>query len=366
MCASFASDTIPIDSLEVSGPWKRWSRYELVGGAITPAAGAKLGEWDPWKGFRANVGKYRTVEQPYVVLLELRRQLQDVEERTGALPTQRSEGKSLDRPKVPSAPADELIREWCNMHGLLGLLPVLCSRMQLAGQIREREEPESVQIDWVQYFRDGGDWRAHTDSEGESGPGANDYAERRIGAAKATVTWVRAITHARYEDPFEALKDFFPRLEAGQTTFIPPQPQTAAFWNAYGEPVSEFAQHLDLFGHAVDTMSGWPGEETPPPQRQAVNNAFGYLTALAQAAAHSFEHDLTSSRTTGRMQSAGLIASYARMFLLDHEAGRRCRRCQKCGRYFVSDERRSRYCSSRCRHTAQSRRHRAKVAGASN
>src|SRR5258708_1795123 len=64
-------------SFEVRGRWQRWNRYDLVNGVIMPAPGSPgPEEYDPWGGFRANAGRYRTVEQPYLPLLDLHRNLQ--------------------------------------------------------------------------------------------------------------------------------------------------------------------------------------------------------------------------------------------------------------------------------------------------
>ena len=65
--------------------------------------------------------------------------------------------------------------------------------------------------------------------------------------------------------------------------------------------------------------------------------------------------DLDDTRT-----SAGLLASYALMFLWDRKAGRRCLQCAHCNHYFVSNARQARYCTPRCRNTTHSQRHRAK------
>src|ERR1039457_6692528 len=94
-------------SFEVDGQWVRWSRYDLLNGIIVPAKNAKLEQYDPWREFRSNAGKYRTVEQPYVALLELHRNLKQAESRE-IRPTikSHSRGESLFGPKNE---ADDLI-----------------------------------------------------------------------------------------------------------------------------------------------------------------------------------------------------------------------------------------------------------------
>src|SRR5690349_13705292 len=74
-------DRKALKSFEVSGEWFRWSRYRMVNKVIVPMPGAELNEYDPWKAYRSNAGKYRTVDQPYTSLLELQRKLEEADSR---------------------------------------------------------------------------------------------------------------------------------------------------------------------------------------------------------------------------------------------------------------------------------------------
>lgn len=116
-------------SFEISGKWVRWSRYELLNGVVVKAEGAELHEYDPWDDYRSNAGNYRTVEQPYTALLELHRKLKDLDSRN-IRPTSVPHiflGEPLRGPKNE---ADTLILNWCNLHGLLGLVPVLSNSIR--------------------------------------------------------------------------------------------------------------------------------------------------------------------------------------------------------------------------------------------
>jgi hypothetical protein len=171
--------------------------------------------------------------------------------------------------------------------------------------------------------------------------------------------WVSLQSHASYEATSELL-DFFPRLGWNWGSYAPPRPLTPEFWRQYGEPVWEFAHYCSgVFGPAVDIMCG---VETDPARSgpDTVQRAFRAISALALAAAPSFSYDESTSAVTEERVSAGLLASYALMFLWDFAAGRRCLRCRTCDRYFVSNDQRARYCSRTCRLTAQSRRYRSK------
>jgi len=85
------------------------------------------------------------------------------------------------------------------------------------------------------------------------------------------------------------------------------------------------------------------------------------LRCLAESAALQFEFYPGRVRILDEERTpAGLLASFALMFLWDLRDGRRALRCKNCSLYFVSDEYRAAYCSIRCRNTAQSRQYRAK------
>ena len=328
---------VPMPSQGVCESDGQWHIAETpaVRGALAPTSRGNLLQYDPWDAFRANLGKYRTVEQPYLAVLELRRQLAEMK-RTGVEPTQYL-GESPEGPRLtPSTPADLLVREWCGRYGLLGLVPVLASRIELPRRIRR--EKIAVRIDWSQHFRHGGRWDTHTGSTGQvvleeaDIQEAEDKARHEVEAEPPTTTWITWISGAQHERPTDELRAYFPRLSAKPCSFIPPQPLTQEFWESYGEPVWEFAECCHFFGQAVDALGHWPGQEVPEDRRPTAERAFAFMRALALAAAPLFTFDATNSTAREERVSAGLLASYALMFLLDCEAGRRCRRCENCSR----------------------------------
>ncbi len=99
---------------QVTGEWWRWSSYTILDGVIVPEEGATLEAYDPWKVYFQNVGRYRTVEQPYVSLLELNRLR-----------------PPPFRPLVhPSLTPSRLMLNWCSQYGHLGILPTLANSIQ--------------------------------------------------------------------------------------------------------------------------------------------------------------------------------------------------------------------------------------------
>jgi hypothetical protein len=142
-------------------------------------------------------------------------------------------------------------------------------------------------------------------------------------------------------------------------SFLPWRPLSRLFWSKYAEPVQYLADWCVVFTHSVDYLSGGRREATK--NLTFLNAAHMVLRRLAESAAPHFE--LYPGRNVvldEERTPAGLLASYALMFLWDLLEGRRALRCKNCDHYFVSDEYRAAYCSTRCRNTAQSKRYRAK------
>ena len=344
-------------SFDVSGVWHRWSSYDLLNGVIVAAKGAELVEYDPWNAFRSNAGKYRAVEQPYIPLLELHRGLADAEAR-GIRPSRTPmHRRHLKDPIIgPRTRADELILKWCNEHGLLGLVPVLSCSIRL-GQ-------------GLHHFRDGGQWFTAIISQHNTGfatitkrwleTGAHSTPSKTEDRAQQSVTWLNWQSHEYEEKCLEHI-ELFLRPVWKDEALNAPRPNTREFWNCYGEPLDEFTYWCEMFARAVDYLSQWEsGKANGDDSWHDVQRSHWLLSGLAQSAAHSFTFKPERNTVDEARMSAGLLASYALMFLWDKMEGRRALRCSNCHRYFVSDEHRARYCSRRCRNTAQSRRYRAK------
>jgi hypothetical protein len=354
---------------EVRGPWVRWSRYDLLNGVVVPAEGAEFQVYDPWENFRANVGKYRTVEQPYTALLELHRNLKEAEGRNIRplmLLNRNFLGPAM---RGPRNDAERLILDWCNRHGLLGLVPVLSNSIRVPPAIEAGDHECTRIVTKLHHFREGGIWTSwrKTATPTAHSPEAAEAAARKNAeeGPKPSVRWMHSLTHDYEEKKLEHIRDYFLPTAFGlhrpeEEPFRPPCPNTRAFWDCYGEPVWEFVEWCEIFALSVNYLSRWEGGATEGEAVLTVRQSNRVLTGLAQSAAHAFQFDPERNTTSEERVSAGLIASYALMFLWDRTERRRTIECQNCGSYFVSDEKRARYCSPRCRNTAQSRRYRSK------
>jgi hypothetical protein len=315
-------------SFDVKGEWWRFERYTILDGAIVPTPGAHLLEYDPWKPYRANVFGYRTVDRPYTPLLELWRYLDRSVDSDGESPDL---AREIAAPSAWQGKPEDAVLAWCQENGLLGIVPVIETSITLP-PVQLAEDPTAP---WVQkkYERVGGRWR----SEDEP------------------VTPLLA--------KFSSREVVFDRLQAG-SSFFPtgvefiPRPSTREFFRVYREPVEEFISFAAMFGLCVDRVCGLDERADHLPQRFTQSVAHGVLDRWSQGCASSFRINEKTGRSQAVSLSAGLLASYALMFLWDHAEGRRALRCKNCCRYFISNDPRATYCSPKCRNTAQVRRHR--------
>jgi hypothetical protein len=233
----------------------------------------------------------------------------------------------------PHNDADELILGWCNNHGLLGLVPVLSNSIRPADGNHH-------------HHRDGGVWSTLITTGTTTHLRGDDSADREAAPPGFTpgVTWLNPAILLYEEKPLDHIELFF---RADET----PRPNSQQFWGQYGEPIQQFTHWVGIFVSLVDCVS--QSKDT-----DAIRRAHSILNALAQSAAPSFRFNAKRNRLDEERVPAGLLASYALMFLWDSMEKRRALRCENCDSYFVSNDPRARYCSPRCRNTAQSRRYR--------
>jgi hypothetical protein len=77
-------------------------------------------------------------------------------------------------------------------------------------------------------------------------------------------------------------------------------------------------------------------------------------------ALQTYSYEFGPSTMQRNLTYPSLLSAMAEMFFLDIMARRRALRCGACGKIFVSNDARSAYCSTTCRHTAHTRRFRVR------
>jgi hypothetical protein len=161
----------------------------------------------------------------------------------------------------------------------------------------------------------------------------------------------------------EAWGPFFPDVAPDErATYAYPVPESDAFWATYGEPVGWLLGAANQLRGAVLELSADPlvVEESPMDFVYRLESAMRALHILLAPVQPSLTvGDAGEFRQTWRTRS--LLSSFAMMALLDLTERRRVLTCRPCGRVFVSGAYQARYCSERCRATAQKRAYRARI-----
>ena len=282
--------------------WWRFSAYQLTDGFIGPADGATLERYDP---LEPAVGRRQgRSTAPYEALLRL---INDFRATVAA-----------DNQIVPTPETEATLLDWCQQHGLLGLLP------HLAGSAFLPPPPQSgaAATMWETTARG---WRTSLIAT----------ADR----LEPTLYIRRDPLAPLMREPIDSMFERFfpgaqPRASVDPVGFM----ATDAFWHSYREHVTEFL-----------AAATW--------LRDAQTND-RLLEALAEPASLVLEP--AGSRPRQRWMARSLLSQYAVLMLGDRAGGAVARECATCARPFLSRVTTAAYCSERCRSTAAKRRQRAK------
>ena len=340
------------------GDWWRFDRYEVRNGLIRPAEGAGLERYDPWgpgRGVRAG-------QPAYSALLNLAQGL-EFQPRPGPGPLRELTPDSAER-----------LERWCGAHGLLGLLPHQLVMASRAPSWEPLEGNEAVLVPTqLQYMHADHGWTSYHRMKAGHPPGSlRDRPERRgepIPLEQVPSEWprsgviLRSLDSSLYrEESFASTWcRFFPDVPRERTETYPyPRPLSDPFWQAYAEPVDDFADAAGLLLRAVTSLGAMGSRpKASTLDRPSVGQGIDLLHSLVRTVGPAI-----ASKGNGvlrqRWASTSLLGSFAMMALLDLTESRRILTCKHCGKVFVSRAYQAAYCSERCRFTAQKRRHRAR------
>lgn len=352
-----------IDSIHPSNCYK-FKKYEIQNDAIRPVPAAKLLTFVPSDYFPPVKARDRRLSTVWGDFLERVRQIQ-----VG----------SVNR-YTPSPKGAQLILDWSNQWGLLGILPCQAQMIVLPAVYEparkhfptiQKDDPCVVQR---KYARIAGHWLAHTlavntnDATSATSVSALAKVGRLVppenlpsGVEQARVVsweWEQFLLseHRWHDSPLPQF--FLHRPANGQY----PLPLTGEFWQNYQEPLGYWMRTAGLFARAVENVSLAAEarflKKACPVPGDSLNVSIWILNSLAALEGQFYEfgaYVVEKTRTTG-----GILSVMAETFLIDVMAGRRAVRCGKCETIFVSKDRRARYCSVRCRNAAQTGRYRHK------
>jgi len=317
------------------GEWWRFSSYEIRDGCIRPAKGAKLEWYDPWSDFQytreQTVGQAPASVQPgYQSLLDLVHKLE-------YLPGQSS------NPNFLTPESQAMILEWCQRHGLLGVLHSRWEAIRLAPQHDDRGS-------WSQWKYSRGFGQVIQDQHSKG-----DVEDRTAGVLIHTLDDLTL----EEELPSKTWSRFFPGVEySKRDTFSYPPPYTLEFCQLYGEPLTDFCNTAKMLVGAISHIGGKPPKIKG--DQVARGRALDVINLLRRPVNSVLNLSEDGSLTAHR-EAPSLLASFADMFAEDQLYGRSTLQCTCCGTLFVSSSYQAQYCSVTCRLRQQKRRLRAQM-----
>ncbi len=237
-----------------------------------------------------------------------------------------------------------LILEWCQQHGLLGVLLSRWEAIRLAPTDHGEERGSQLS-----YFRAIGD---RIQAQMVTG----DVDDR-----SATVL-IHALDNFKLEEeaPSDTWSRFFPSVQfSKRDAFSYPEPYTDGFSRLYGEPLFDFYKAARLLVGAISHLGlEQPKIEGDP--KVAREQALRVINALRRPISSVLDFEEEGSIKARRV-APSLLASFAEMFAQDLLFGRVILQCTCCGTHFVSSAYQAQYCSVPCRLRKQKRRLRAQM-----
>ena len=160
----------------------------------------------------------------------------------------------------------------------------------------------------------------------------------------------------------EVLREFF---SSSQSLEQYPCPLTDEFWKTYQEPTWAWMRAATVLCESMKLVSDYAtqryeGKSVEDRHLHRVNDALWVLNLLADSEGNWYEFGPSALKL--RSGSTSLLSVMAKMFFSDISTRRRLLGCGTCMRKFVSRDPRARYCTPRCRNTAQVSRTRDKLA----
>ncbi len=346
-----------IDHVQAADPeWYKPTRpFIESGGAIRLTWGASQKPYDPWQQFRAPTRKARRIKTLWGGFAELVRFIQ-------------ADQLALYH---PSPAGVKRILKWSSEFGLLGILPNQVHKIVLAATYRmEKVDQQLKRQTIVQPIHSeitGGNWittyqRTQGDSSGfkagalvpsESLPTGMGEPEWSIRDGQDMLGLLP--THSS-----DWKRYFSKRFKNDQF----PCPLSVPFWASYQEPINRWMVSAVAFQKAIMLVSECAKRRY---SKKASSGATDYQANIALWLLNSFAAGVSSRFEFGayaiqRRRCAGsLLSIMARMFFEDLLKNRLAYECLQCKALFVSKDRKSRYCSTRCRNTASVGRYRAKL-----
>jgi hypothetical protein len=347
----------------LTGNWWKFDRYELRDGMICPARAAKLTRYDPWEDQDAAAPLQQDRVPAYRSLLDMANRLRYLES-----PSPQKRGGRL-HPR-----SERELLDWCAEYGLLGLL------LHDAVQITLAPQPSKIPArDYRAMLKS---WRQHGVRER---PSRTTMIQKSY--TRTTFGWVErnqpiynkthlqnpgVITHVGdrlAEQSLVMLRRYFPSATRSDSpdawqTFDCPAPLSERFWMLYAESLDDFLSRTRFLRLAIASMTARAIRDPTSEEGLELEAGRSYLWGLLSPVGFGFAID-PQSGLRARLLGGSLLSTLAAMALQDAPKGS-VLQCGACGNIFIAGKRtQTRYCSRRCRATAQKRAVRERQKGRS-
>ncbi|OFW22840.1 MAG: hypothetical protein A3H27_08160 [Acidobacteria bacterium RIFCSPLOWO2_02_FULL_59_13] len=329
----------------VSGRWFKFSEYFFEDANIHGNVLTQHGWYDPWELYWASAGN--DGPRPYQSLLDFGSKVR-LDISTRGRPVPRFEGDVQE------------VLSWCSEWGLLGLFHQYTLMIRFPARWREVTiDGEKGIYPWFeQYHRIAGGWHEggtiiypHPQGQKEQlweRAEVDESAARRSATMAEAITYVPEYGHFGSAPLVHAWGHYFPDNRTGDSDdAVNHRPDQELFWYDYSEPLDEFLLAAARFVKITTEAS--VGNQ----------NALSSLQDLVSPITPGIER-FGNEKPRLKWLSPSLLASFAMMFALDLTQGYRVLACEVCGRLFSSSSNRVKFCSSRCRNTAQKRAYRTR------
>jgi hypothetical protein len=368
-----------MEDTALSGTWWRWTKYELRRGYLRKGRGATLERYFPLDRHQHERGGQRGRTPPYASLIRL------------------SDRLSYDGKGGLDAGSTAAIVNWCNEHGLLGVLlhevqearfaprwerarPASASALRLARDVlqawpasgerqrtpertatgRRRAGPQ-LYLTQAIYTRSGAGTVRFGEMQRAHGVLADKTARRGAVAGQGHWTAAQPVVHlhklATDEWATEPLTTtwarYFPDVPAAERAmYAYPAPYSTAFWRLYAEPMEDFVLAADRLRKAILAAARFldSGDELAdaPVGPQLLNAIVAPAGPALLPTDDGYEQ---------RLVSPSLLGSLALMAQLDLAGRRRIIRCRndKCRQLVVASNYQTLFCSARCKYAVNKR-----------
>lgn len=344
------------------GPWVKFDRYVLVNEVLTPADGARPKQYEPWKSYEWARRGRKERPAPYDDLLQLLPALHYEPAQDGSL--RDDEGVPVS---LTSDSRDRLL-DWCQQHGLLGVLPHRARLITLApcwlpGAAEHVDEagnahtygtlaPHQNMLVLTSAGWRGVGWTGPVSDSPHALPGdlvAPDEVPTGWSSPSVVIEdWLGMPKQANLRNE---VWRFFPAVpQDAAETYQYPLPPSERFWREYGEPLDDFLRAALRFRRAVELL------------QHTKTRTQGLMLLHLLVGPVRLGLDYVAAEYQLRWRCPSLLASFAMMLIQDLAQQRRVRQCKACGRVFVADAYQAVYCSLTCRYREHKRSYRRGLA----